>query len=646
MANADGNMKVPVSMRRRGMPSGAKPQNTRRTILRLFQAMGRQRVLLIPVFFAVLVSASATIAGTYILRPVLNEYIIPFIGQQNPDLSGLARLLMKMAVLFVIGAFATYLNSRIMLTLSTGTLFRIRTALFRRLEKLPLQYFDTHTHGELMSLFTNDTDTLRDMFSQSIPQLFTSAVTITGAFIMMVILSPPLTLIVIVVIAVMVAFIKLIGSRSANAFRSQQQNLGRVNGYIEEMIEGQKVVKVFCHENAVKDVFSGLNTELCASAALANSLANMMGPLMSNLSYIGYALCAVAGVLLIIGGYLDIGTAAAFLQYSRSSAQPVTQMSQQFNSILNALAGAERIFHAIDELAETDEGTVSLVNAVKIQPNTGDKQEKLVEAFAYTGCWAWKRPLMDGSSELIPMRGEICFDNVSFGYRPEKTVLHNISLRARPGQKIALVGSTGSGKTTITNLLTRFYDISEGTITYDGIPIKEIKKDSLRRSLGMVLQDTHLFSGSVSDNIRYGRPEASRHETEAAARLANADSFIAHLPNGYDTELTADGVNLSQGQRQLLSIARAAAANPPVLILDEATSSIDTRTESLIEKGMNRLMDGRTVFIIAHRLSTIRNADVILVLEQGRIIEQGSHAELLARQGRYYQLYTGMFELS
>lgn len=646
MADTQKNIKVPASVRGRGIPagSGAKPQNTAKTIARLFKAMGRQRVLLIPVFIAVLISAGASLSGTYILKPVLNEYIIPFIGQEHPDLSGLAQLLLQMAAIFVCGALATYLNSRIMLTLSTGTLFRIRTELFSTLERLPLKYFDTHTHGELMSLFTNDTDTLRDMFSQSIPQLFTSTITIIGAFTMMLVLSPQLTLISAAVIAVMVLCIKLIGSRSASAFRSQQRNLGRVNGYIEEMIEGQKVVKVFCHEDAVKREFTGINADLCASASLANSLANMMGPLMSNLSYIGYALCAVAGVLMIIAGLLDIGTVAAFLQYSRSSAQPVTQMSQQFNSILNALAGAERIFHAIDEQAESDTGTTALVNAVETHPNAGsDGQAKLVESFAYTGRWAWKRA--DGSS-LTPMRGAICFDHVTFGYRPEKTVLHDICIDARPGQKIALVGSTGSGKTTITNLLTRFYDIAQGTITYDGIPLTDIQKASLRRSLGMVLQDTHLFSGSVADNIRYGRPDASRCEVEAAAKLANADTFIMHLPDGYDTELTADGVNLSQGQRQLLSIARAAVSNPPVLILDEATSSIDTRTETLIEKGMNRLMQGRTVFIIAHRLSTIRNADVILVLEQGRIIERGSHNELIAAKGRYYQLYTGMFELS
>lgn len=646
MADTQKNIKVPASVRGRGIPagSGAKPQNTAKTIARLFKAMGRQRVLLIPVFIAVLISAGASLSGTYILKPVLNEYIIPFIGQEHPDLSGLAQLLLQMAAIFVCGALATYLNSRIMLTLSTGTLFRIRTELFSTLERLPLKYFNTHTHGELMSLFTNDTDTLRDMFSQSIPQLFTSTITIIGAFTMMLVLSPQLTLISAAVIAVMVLCIKLIGSRSASAFRSQQRNLGRVNGYIEEMIEGQKVVKVFCHEDAVKREFTGINADLCASASLANSLANMMGPLMSNLSYIGYALCAVAGVLMIIAGLLDIGTVAAFLQYSRSSAQPVTQMSQQFNSILNALAGAERIFHAIDEQAESDTGTTVLVNAVETHPNAGnDGQAKLVESFAYTGRWAWKRA--DGSS-LTPMRGAICFDHVTFGYRPEKTVLHDICIDARPGQKIALVGSTGSGKTTITNLLTRFYDIAQGTITYDGIPLTDIQKASLRRSLGMVLQDTHLFSGSVADNIRYGRPDASRCEVEAAAKLANADTFIMHLPDGYDTELTADGVNLSQGQRQLLSIARAAVSNPPVLILDEATSSIDTRTETLIEKGMNRLMQGRTVFIIAHRLSTIRNADVILVLEQGRIIERGSHNELIAAKGRYYQLYTGMFELS
>ena len=437
-----------------------------------------------------------------------------------------------------------------------------------------------------------------------------------------------------------------IGKHSGNAFRNQQMNIGKVNGFIEEMIEGQKVVKVFCHEKEAKEQFTTLNEDLRKSSAKANSLANILMPLMANLSHINYAITAVIGALLAINGRLDIGSIASFLQYTRSFNQPITQMSQQFNSILNALAGAERIFKMLDETKEFDEGSYILVNAIESTPNASkDGKSHLVEAFARTGLWAWKDTSAPAETPLIPLKGEVEFKNVSFGYTPEKTVLHNINLHALPGQKIALVGSTGSGKTTITNLLTRFYDIENGIITYDGIPINKIRKDALRKSLGMVLQDTHLFTGTVADNIRYGNPEAAKCQVIDAAKLANADTFINQLEDNYDTILTGDGGSISQGQRQLLSIARAAAANPPVLILDEATSSIDTRTEALIEKGMDKLMEGRTVFIIAHRLSTIKNADIILVLEQGKIIEQGNHETLLKQKGRYYQLYTGMFEL-
>ena len=628
-----------------GMKGGAKPKDVKKTIRRLLSYIGEKKPLLVAVTFCVLLSSGASIAGTYLLKPALNQYIIPLIGQENPNLSGFVALLLTMAGIYLLGVVAGYVNSRIMLSISTGTLLKIRREMFRHMESLPLRYFDSRTHGETMSLYTNDTDTLRDMLSQSIPQLLSSLITVVGVFTMMVILSPILTLLVVLIIGVMFLCIATVGKRSAKAFRDQQKNLSSVNGYIEEMIEGQRVVKVFCHERESKETFAQLNQSLRESSARANSLANILMPMMGNLSHINYALTAMAGALMTIAGWLDIGTIASFLQYTRSFSMPITQMSQQFNSILNALAGAERIFAMLDQEPERDQGTYVLVNAVESSPAaSADGNIHLVEAFARTGTWAWKNTA-DPDAPLVPLRGEVIFEDVTFGYQEDKTVLHNISLWAKPGQKVALVGSTGSGKTTITNLLTRFYDIDQGSITYDGIPLKSICKADLRRSLGMVLQDTHLFTGSVSHNIRFGNPEASQPQVVAAAQLANADSFIHHLEQGYDTQLTADGGSISQGQRQLLSIARAAAANPPVLILDEATSSVDTRTETLIQRGMDKLMEGRTVFVIAHRLSTIRNADVILVLEQGRIIERGNHQELIQQKGRYYQLYTGMFEL-
>lgn len=615
-----------------------KPKDAKKTLFRILSYMGKQKWLLLLVVLFICISALADVAGTYFLKPVINSYLIPFIGQKNVDLSGFIRMLCLMGGIYLAGAVSSYAYNRIMLTISTSALKTVRTDLFSAMQKLPIRFFDTHTHGELMSRFTNDTDTLREIISMGIPQFISSMLSVIGVFIMMVVLSPVLTLLVLFMLALMLLAVKLIGKRSGYYFKAQQQELGRVNGYIEEMIEGQKVVKVFSREQKIKDEFDSLNESLCHAATNAHSFANILMPIMGNLSYLHYALTAVAGALLAIAGWMDIGTIGAFLQYTRSFSRPITQISQQFNSILTALAGAERIFALIDEEPEVDNGTVTLVRTVK------NADGSLSEAEGGT-VWTWKRPLPDGSIQYIEVKGDVRLDDVTFGYKPDKIVLKNVSLYAKPGQKIAFVGSTGAGKTTITNLINRFYDVPEGKITYDGIPITEIKKDDLRRTLSMVLQDAHLFTGTVRDNIRYGRLNATDEEIEEAARLANAHTFIRHLPQGYDTMLTADGGNLSQGQRQLLSIARAAVADPPVLILDEATSSIDTRTEALIEKGMDKLMAGRTVFVIAHRLSTVRNSNAIMVLEHGEIIERGDHDSLLLEKGKYYQLYTGMFDL-
>ena len=584
------------------------------------------------------ISAGASVAGTYMLKPIING--IGDLAAKNGNIASLGKDILLLAVIYGAGALCTYLVNRLVITVSTGTLEHIRVDMFTQMEKLPLRYFDSHTHGEVMSLFSNDTDALREMLGQGLPQLISSTISVVGVLVMMIVLSPILTLLVMVVFVLMLLIVKKLGGKSAFYFKKRQDALADVNGYIEEMIEGQREVKVFCRETVVTRTFDEKAESLRQSSTSAMTFSMILMPIMGNLSYALYAAAAAAGAALAIAGYTDIGTLAAFLQYTRSFSQPLTQISQLFNGFISALAGAERIFALIDQTPETDEGHVTLVNCAI------DPQGVITEAPVRTDTWAWKDQDEKGNPVYTRLQGDVRFHDVTFSYDGKKTVLSDVNLYAKPGQKIAFVGSTGAGKTTITNLINRFYDVQEGCITYDGIDIKDIRKDDLRRSLAMVLQDTHLFTGTVRENIRYGRLDATDAEVEQAARLANAHFFISHLPEGYDTVLTADGTNLSQGQRQLLAIARAAVADPPVLILDEATSSIDTRTESLIEKGMDRLMRGRTVFVIAHRLSTVRNSNAILVLENGRVIERGDHDDLLSQKGKYYQLYMGMFELS
>ena len=606
-----------------------KPKGLRGTLGKLMRYLGRYKAHLILVAGLLVISSACTVGGSYLIKPLINDYILP------GDFPGLARMLAFMAAVYVAGAVCSFGYARIMVHVSQNTVAKIRADLFSRMQDLPLSYFDTHTHGELMSRYTNDIDTVSEALNNSFGSLISCTLNFTGTIAMMIVLSPVLSLITFVMLAVMLAVVKVVGGRSRRYFAAQQAALGAVNGYIEEMIEGQKVIKVFNHEEAAKAGFRQRNAVYRQSATRAQAYAGAMMPAMGNLSYINYAVtCCVGGLLAIRTG--DLGGLAAFLQYTRQVSQPITQISQQVNTILSAVAGAERVFEVMETKPEEDEGRVTLVRV------TENAAGALTEAAYDTGAWAWKKP--DG--ELVPLRGDVRFDHVVFGYDPRKTVLRDISLFAKPGQKIAFVGSTGAGKTTITSLINRFYEIQSGAITYDGIDVRDIRKADLRRSLGVVLQDTHLFTGTVADNIRYGRLEATDEEVRAAAELAGADSFIRHLPQGYDTVLGGDGGNLSQGERQLLNIARAACANPPVLILDEATSSIDTRTEKLIERGMDRLMAGRTVFVIAHRLSTVRNAKAIMVLEQGQIIERGDHDDLLAQKGRYYQLYTGQAELS
>ena len=575
------------------------------------------------------------------MQTLIDDYILPLMSQSNPDFRPLGMAIMKLALFFIAGALMTYTYNRIMVNVSQGTMKKIRIDVFTHMESLPIKYFDTHAHGDIMSIYTNDIDTLRQMISQSIPQLVNSAATIVSVLISMIILNIPLTILTLIMVAIMVLTTGKVAGKAGSYFMKQQKSIGELNGFIEEMMEGQKVVKVFCHEEeSIKD-FNKLNEQLFDSANNANAFANILMPINVNLGNLSYVACAILGSILAISGVtsLTLGALASFLQLNKSFSHPISQVSQQLNSIIMALAGAERVFSLLDEKPEVDNGYVTLVNAIE------DEEGNVKECEEHTGTWAWKHPHSDGTVTLTKLLGDVTFNDVDFGYNEDKTILHNIKLYAEPGQKVAFVGSTGAGKTTITNLINRFYDIQDGKIKYDGININKIKKADLRRSLGIVLQDTHLFTGTVADNIRYGNLDASDEEVAKAAKLANADGFIERLPQGYDTVLTGDGSNLSQGQRQLLAIARAAIADPPVLILDEATSSIDTRTEHLVQGGMDSLMYGRTTFVIAHRLSTVRNSDAIMVLELGRIIERGNHNSLIAKGGKYYQLYTGAFEL-
>jgi len=592
------------------------------------------------VTICILVSAIVTVVGSLFIQKLIDDFITPLSQSPNPDFSGLLKAVGIMAIIYASGVLSTFLYNRMMVSISQGVLKDIRMEMFSKMQSLPIRYFDTHTHGDIMSHYTNDTDALRQMLSQSIPQILSASVSVIFVFFTMVFTNWALTLVVILGCVIMFATIKFITGKSSRYFVKQQISLGDINGYIEEMIGGQKVVKVFCHEEKAKEAFDKHNDELRKNADNANKYANILMPIMQNLGNLQYVLIAIVGGLLAVNGLagMTLGTIAAFLQLSKSFTQPLGQCSQQLNAVIMALAGAQRIFELMDEEPEQDEGYVTLVNSQYVDG-------KLTEADHRTGSWAWKHPHGDGTVTYTPLTGDVRMFDVDFGYVPEKTVLHNVTLYAKPGQKVAFVGSTGAGKTTITNLINRFYDIADGKIRYDDININKIKKSDLRKSLGIVLQDTNLFTGTVKENIRYGKLDATNEEIIRAAKIANAHDFITRLPEGYDTMLTGNGANLSQGQRQLIAIARAAVADPPVMILDEATSSIDTRTEALVQKGMDRLMEGRTVFVIAHRLSTVRNSDAIMVFEHGRIIESGSHDELIAKRGKYYQFYTGAFEL-
>ena len=633
-----------------GFRGGKRAKDSKKTIKRLMEYIFKpNRLRIALVVICVILSSVAGVAASLFIRTLIDDYITPLLLQSSPVFTGLLQALLIMAVIYTLGALASYLSSRLMIPVAQGVLRKIRDDMFAHMQTLPIRYFDTHTFGDVMSYYTNDTDTLRQMISQSLPQVASSVITIAAVFIAMLSTSVWLTLFMLIFLGLVMLTIKKIGGNSAKYFVKQQKSLGAVNGFVEEMINGQKVVKVFCHEEESKAAFDKLNEELCENATTANIYGNILMPIMGNLGNFQYVLLAIVGGALAISGVpnlsftgisaMTLGGIATFLQLSRSFTQPISQVSQQINSIAMALAGAERIFELLDEPSEEDNGFVTLVNARETEDGV------LTEAQQHTGLWAWKYPRPDGTVDYVQLRGDVRMQDVDFSYVEGKPVLHDVTLYAEPGQKVAFVGATGAGKTTITNLINRFYDIADGKIRYDGININKIRKDDLRRSLGVVLQDVNLFTGTVMDNIRYGRLSATDEECIAAAKLANAHEFISRLPEGYQTVLAGDGGRLSQGQRQLISIARAAVADPPVMILDEATSSIDTRTEAIVQRGMDQLMHGRTVFVIAHRLSTVQNSDVIMVLEHGRVIERGDHEKLIAEHGKYYQLYTGAFEL-
>ena len=617
---------------------GQKIENPGKIFKRLMGYVARSYGIHLAVVAALIfVSVLMNVQGTLFIQSLIDDYIVPMLGSESPDFTPLAKAILRVGGFYAIGIAAAYLYNLLMVYVTQGTLRNLRNDLFSHMEKLPVKYFDTHSHGDIMSVYTNDTDTLRQMISQSMPQVFNSAITIVSVLISMIILSVPLTVVTLLMVGIMLVATKKVAGLSGRYFLKQQQDLGKVNGFIEEMMNGQKVVKVFCHEEKNIEEFRERNNQLYDSANNANYLVNIVGPVNAQLGNVSYVACAIAGGILALSGVsgLSLGALASFLTFNKSFNMPINQISQQFNSVVMAMAGAERIFRMMDEMPEKDEGYVTLVNV-------REENGALAESRERTGRWAWRHEHQaDHSVDYVELKGDVVFENVDFGYNDEKIVLHEVSLYAQPGQKIAFVGSTGAGKTTITNLINRFYDIQDGKIRYDGINVNKIKKADLRRSLGIVLQDTHLFTGTVMDNIRFGKLDATEEEVIRAAKLANADGFIRHLPDGYQTMLTGDGANLSQGQRQLLAIARAAVADPPVLILDEATSSIDTRTERIVQDGMDKLMNGRTTFVIAHRLSTVKNADCIMVLEQGRIIERGTHEQLIEEKGRYYQLYTG-----
>lgn len=618
------------------MKNKTKKANTLKRLLKY--ALGDYKAQFVVVIISIIISAAASVIGIQFIQTLIDEYITPLIGNQNPDYTSLLQAILMMGMVYLVGIIGTYVYNRLMINITQGTLKKIRTEMFEHMQRLPIGYFDSHSHGETMSTYTNDVDTLRQALSQSIPQVFSAIVSMISVLVGMLVTNIYLTLIVLAMVVIMLFVSRFFAKNSAKYFIGQQESIGKVDGYIEEMMNGQKVVKVFCYEDRAKEKFDKLNEELFQSSTKANSYANTLMPCIMNIGNIGYVLVAVVGGILAVNGLLTVGSIAAFLQYIKAFTNPLAQVSQQLNFVAMALAGAERIFKLIDEPAEEDNGYVTLVNAKEVDG-------KIVEAEERTGLWAWKHPHADGTVTYTKLCGNVEFENVTFGYVPNKVILHDISLDAKEGQKVSFVGPTGAGKTTITNLINRFYDINEGKIRYDGININKMKKDDLRKSLGMVLQDTHLFTGTIKDNIKYGKMDATDEEVIAAAKLANADRFIRHLPHAYDTMISGDGEGLSQGQRQLLAIARAALYNPPVLILDEATSSIDTRTEKIVQDGMDKLMKGRTVFVIAHRLSTIKNSDLIMVLDHGNIIERGNHDELLTKKGMYYGLYTGAIEI-